>query len=1579
MKKTYLTFLLFVMCLATISANTEIVQIGNPNNNRWSWAVPWHAAEDYDAGLSQIMYYEEWINTTGLITHIELVGFWDYFDFPTNRNVKLWMTTTTQPEFNIYFNWIPLSQYILVYDGLYPEIEDYRVRTNVLIELTTPFNYTGGNLVIMGQAEFSNVPDAVHWNTEFDVDDRVNALIAYRNSNPIDPASPPYANLWISLRNLMKLYFEPTGPVGTLSGSVTYNGMPVNDVRIAIQNTNRVTFTNELGNYNFINVPIGTYDVTASSFIYNTVSNQNVHINQDQNTVSDFTLSLAPGVTVSGTVISSNTNSAIAGAQITLTGPATFGPVYSGVVGRFSIPNVTMNGTYTLTIIATDHLTYTSSINVLSSTLVLGNINVLEFPYAARNVQAVLDDENEYVEITWKQPSVTPLGTTAFTHSTADVYNDSIGSTGTIFWDFIPVHRFTQDQLTQAGVSGADLTHIMFWVNNTGSSKAYFTLKVYTGGSGDPLNPGTLVHSQEIPESDIVWNEYNVFELSTPVYIPTEGELWFGYQAYVESGFVAAYDIGPALPGLGDVFLWDAGSNPGWQFLSTVGTYGNWLIKGRATINGKQIEIGNIAYSTEDILGIGVSALGNNTKRSENTEETPIRSGENRVTEFAEGIIPRAITGYNVYRSNINNIDNESQWTLLATNLPVTTLSYTDYTWNQLPFLQAFRYIVRAVYSQNNLSAPAISGALYKEAENFVYIGDPTSSIRQLDTPIITNWETGVVQTIYYESEIKYHGLIKTIMLNHYTGSWETNANIVYNIWLAKTDIEYFANGNDWLPFSEFTLVYSGTIPSLAIPGNNDVFIELQTEFPYDGGNLVLMSHKMYFDAYYGSNSFLITQSTNARTIRYRGMDNNLNPPFNIYPDGTAMGLFANMGLMFITDGFGRLAGNVTLQNESGIPVSNVLISINDSERYTYTNNLGDYYIGAIPFGTINITAKKHGFYDSFYPNIVIEEGLTTDFDFQIEAIPTVAVSGRVIASDTMNALVNANVSLEGYGHYKITTNEQGYFEFPYVYTGFIYTLVVSFPGYDTYRDYFVEVGGSPPPSLRGAGGSYPSPHLDLGDIILTETAWKPNNVFAEVVDYNAVITWEPPVPLHDIWMTHTVSNPFANRVGFDLPATMIKAHRYSQQQLQELKINGATITKIEFVPRDINSILSTTILIYTGGSDAPLQPGNLVYSQAVTQDLGPEPIWVSVPLTTPFTISDDEELWIGVEYVVSRNYNLGADEGPHNEGYGNIFWHEEFGWVTAYSLSNDLTVNWSIRAWVEGVPIPDTYRNISILNDNHLRSNNRALTGYRVYRTNIANMDNEHLWIQIIDFTNSLQHTDYTFWQLQHNDYLYGVRAIYTNEVLSDITWSDVVIPPPPPVQYNPPIDFEAVQIEEKYEVLLTWKTPEYNIFSGIPLGYILFRHDLENPLTESLITALDYIDTDLLDGDYVYSIYAVYEGDNLSEPVSAEVNVFVDTSSNMTEIPNITSLITNYPNPFNPDTNIVFDLAKNALVKLEIYNIRGQLIRTLLNDEISAGRYNVQWDGKDDSGRYVATGIYFYQMRTDGYNAIKRMVLMK
>ena len=159
-------------------------------------------------------------------------------------------------------------------------------------------------------------------------------------------------------------------------------------------------------------------------------------------------------------------------------------------------------------------------------------------------------------------------------------------------------------------------------------------------------------------------------------------------------------------------------------------------------------------------------------------------------------------------------------------------------------------------------------------------------------------------------------------------------------------------------------------------------------------------------------------------------------------------------------------------------------------------------------------------------------------------------------------------------------------------------------------------------------------------------------------------------------------------------------------------------------------------------------------------------------------------------------------------------------------------------------------------------------------------------------------------------------------------------------------------------YQILISDMTPNFYLFEhlGSYIGKLTLNH------SSSLFsdTRYDYWAGQTIYGQFNYWGIFVSEIDDLETLKSS-------------------ALAQNYPNPFNPDTLIRFTLAKDADVSVNIYNIKGQLVKTLVNDHRKAGEHQVSWNGIDDNGTPVGSGVYLYRMQTNEYLSTKRMILLK
>ncbi|MCP4727342.1 MAG: T9SS type A sorting domain-containing protein [bacterium] len=123
-----------------------------------------------------------------------------------------------------------------------------------------------------------------------------------------------------------------------------------------------------------------------------------------------------------------------------------------------------------------------------------------------------------------------------------------------------------------------------------------------------------------------------------------------------------------------------------------------------------------------------------------------------------------------------------------------------------------------------------------------------------------------------------------------------------------------------------------------------------------------------------------------------------------------------------------------------------------------------------------------------------------------------------------------------------------------------------------------------------------------------------------------------------------------------------------------------------------------------------------------------------------------------------------------------------------------------------------------------------------------------------------------------------------------------------------------------------------------------------------------------DLIVGDWEGYVFVYLNSGNIT-------NVDDDPAG----IPENFELHQNYPNPFNPVTTIKFHIAMPVDVKLEIFNSAGQMIRKTDYGYLPSGTYRYMWDGKNETGRRVASGMYFYRMTTGRFSQIRKMLLIK
>ncbi|MCD4796133.1 MAG: T9SS type A sorting domain-containing protein [Candidatus Cloacimonetes bacterium] len=224
-----------------------------------------------------------------------------------------------------------------------------------------------------------------------------------------------------------------------------------------------------------------------------------------------------------------------------------------------------------------------------------------------------------------------------------------------------------------------------------------------------------------------------------------------------------------------------------------------------------------------------------------------------------------------------------------------------------------------------------------------------------------------------------------------------------------------------------------------------------------------------------------------------------------------------------------------------------------------------------------------------------------------------------------------------------------------------------------------------------------------------------------------------------------------------------------------------------------------------------------------------------------------------------------------------------------------------------------------------------------------------------------------------------------------SDCVWIDYINfpalgnPSPPELIVNP-LSF-AVEMEENstHTEILELSNQgggfiNYTLALSEPLDWIALGTDNGTLLTAELHEIDVNFDTNgIMPDEYTCQIIVT---DNLRNETMIPVTLTVtETDAGNNLIPVVTELIGNYPNPFNPETTISFSINTENTENTEImiYNIKGQIVRTLLDKEMEAGYHRILWNGKDNSGKSVSSGIYFTKFRAGNYSKTGKMILIK
>ncbi|MCL2064748.1 MAG: T9SS type A sorting domain-containing protein [Candidatus Cloacimonetes bacterium] len=338
----------------------------------------------------------------------------------------------------------------------------------------------------------------------------------------------------------------------------------------------------------------------------------------------------------------------------------------------------------------------------------------------------------------------------------------------------------------------------------------------------------------------------------------------------------------------------------------------------------------------------------------------------------------------------------------------------------------------------------------------------------------------------------------------------------------------------------------------------------------------------------------------------------------------------------------------------------------------------------------------------------------------------------------------------------------------------------------------------------------------------------------------------------------------------------------------------------------------------------------------------------------------------IGTNTFIVNNFGVSTNEMKEQSTYTSNDWNFNDIWSMNSNTNEGYPYHQSNSTNFFYPPRNLTYvtntNSITLTWDAPIDGGTEILEKYLIYRDDV-----------MIDFTLVGSQTFIDSNVINDVEYTYYVTAVYTDPNGESVPSNSVTVKILP-VDFLPPQNLIANTDNDV--VNLSWEEP---IFDGFTIfdSYKIYRDEIFIDNTDALFFIDDNIEYKV---EYTYYVTAFYTNPNGESIPSNSVTVkIIVTNIDETILPTQTELVGNYPNPFNPETTLHFKLANNSRIVIEVFNIRGQIVKSLVDEYFSAGDYKVHWNGTDDMERSVTSGIYFYRMKTDDIVQTKRMLLLK
>ncbi len=500
-------------------------------------------------------------------------------------------------------------------------------------------------------------------------------------------------------------FFLDIMDMGSISGNITSAGAPLADVTVVIENSAFNTITSADGSYSFPFAPTGAQTVTASKHGYADVSH-NVTVVVDENTVQNFVMTQLPQVSVTGRIVGSdNPTVGLGDGTFSLSGYEPYS-VETDASGNFTIPNVYANHVYNYNATALGYAVTVGTLDVGTSNINMGDIIVNEVAYPPHSVVANEAADFQSVALTWESP--VPGG--ASFEDDFESYDDF----ATVFGDWVTHDVDGSPTYAFSGVSfpgsGSEMSFIIF--NPTATTPPID----YEAHSGDKF-------AACFASTSAVNNDWMI----SPQVLGG-GEVTFWAKTYMDYG-LERFKVGVSTTGT-EVADFTIITGPNYITAPLDWTEFTFDLSDYA---GQQIYVGINCVSDDcfifwvDDFYAGPSRAAQRLTTAKDAAMEVSNVSSHRGVQIPRAIVEatpanivskplrqqeRVMTGFNVYRLLAADQNNEAQWTALTTN-PITVTAFDDANWGPLP-AGVYKYAVKAVYTNNVLSAPAFSQELHK-------------------------------------------------------------------------------------------------------------------------------------------------------------------------------------------------------------------------------------------------------------------------------------------------------------------------------------------------------------------------------------------------------------------------------------------------------------------------------------------------------------------------------------------------------------------------------------------------------------------------------------------------------------------------------------------------------------------------------------------------------------------------------------------------------------------------------------------------------------------------------------------------